>query len=85
MYLVALKSMAVLLKSGGNVANTFTELSQTVECFEYVLHILFPAHAAAQAERPVQGSSYPPLSYSPPTLLSLLRTQEIHPYFALPT
>jgi hypothetical protein len=33
----------------------------------------------------VQGSSYPPLSYSPPTLLSLLRTQEIHPCFALPT
>jgi hypothetical protein len=45
-YPVALESMEVLLRSEGNIANTFRELSQTVECFEYVLHILFPAHAA---------------------------------------
>jgi len=85
MYPVALESMEVLLKSGGNIAYTFTELSETVECFEYALHILFPAQAAATGRKTCAGSSYPPLSYSPPTLLSLLRTQEIHPRFALPT
>jgi len=51
MYPVALESMEVLLKSGGNIANTFTELSQTVECFEYVLHILFPVHAAGTGRK----------------------------------
>jgi len=85
MYPVALESMEVLLKSGGNIANTFTELSQTVECFDMCCIYYFHHMLQPQAEIHVQGSSYPPLSYSPPTLLSLLRTQEIHPCFALPT
>jgi hypothetical protein len=49
-------------------------------CIYYFQHMLQP-----QTERSMQGSSYPPLSHSPPILLSLLRTQEIHPCFALPT
>jgi len=37
MYPVALESMEVLLKSVGNIANTFTELSQTVECAAHII------------------------------------------------
>jgi hypothetical protein len=85
MYPLALESIEVLLKSGGNIANISHNYHRQLNvlsmcCIYYFQHML-----QAQAERPVQCTSYPPLTHPPPTLPFLLRTQEIHPCFVLLT